>query len=211
MKSSNKIPVLLVDDHSLVRRGFRALLEDDPEIQVVGEAASGLDAIDQARRLRPRVVVMDMAMPGLDGVQATREILKHLPDTAIMILSMYSQDQYVRDAFEAGAQGYMLKEAIDVDLAQAIKALAAGEHVVGPGLLKPPAPESDDLNLLTPREKQILQLIAQGNSNKEIAGLLNLSANTVAVHRANLMQALGIHRTAELVVYAVRKGLVHLP
>jgi DNA-binding NarL/FixJ family response regulator len=208
---SNEITVLLVDDHNLVRKGFRRMLEDDPDIRVVGEATNGQEAIKAAQELHPRVVVMDMAMPGLDGVQATREILKNLPDTAILILSMYSEENYVRNALDAGARGYVLKEALDVDLAGAIKDLAAGKTVIGPGVLTPHRAPDPDYERLTPREKQILELIAKGNSNKEIAAILNLSVNTVSVHRANLMSALGIHRTTELVVWAVKKGLVQLP
>ncbi|HZT29674.1 MAG TPA: response regulator transcription factor [Bryobacteraceae bacterium] len=206
-----EITVLLADDHSLVRRGFRRMLEDDPDMRVVGEAADGAEAVRLALELRPRVVVMDVAMPGMDGFQATREILRHQPETAVLVLSMYAEENYVRNAFDAGARGYILKNALDVDLASAIRDAAAGKQVLGPGVLAPSAEPADSYDRLTPREKQILQLIAQGNSNKEIAHLLNLSVNTVAVHRANLMDALGIHRTAELVVYAVRRGLVHLP
>ena len=208
---SNEISVLLVDDHGLVRKGFRRMLEDDPEIRVVGEALNGLEAIKLAQELHPRVIVMDMAMPGLDGVQATREILKHAPEIAVLILSMYSDENYVRNALDAGARGYLLKEALDVDLAGAIKELAAGRNVIGPGVLAANREPDPDYDRLTPREKQILELIARGYSNKEIAGLLTLSVNTVSVHRANLMSALGIHRTTELVVWAVRKGLVQLP
>jgi len=209
--SNEKISVLLVDDHSLVRKGFRRILEDDPEIQVVGEAPDGTEAVKLAQELEPRVIVMDMAMPGLNGMQASIEILKILPKTAILMLSMYSEENYVRNALDAGAKGYILKDAMDIDLATAIKQVAAGAKVVAPGLLSS-MPEADaDHGKLTNREKQILQLIAEGKSNKEIAALLELSVNTVSVHRANLMEALGIHRTAELVLYAVRKGLVHIP
>ncbi|HLY16878.1 MAG TPA: response regulator transcription factor [Bryobacteraceae bacterium] len=208
---SNEIPVLLVDDHGLVRKGFRRMLEDDPEIRVVGEATNGQEAIKLAQELHPRVIVMDMAMPGLDGVQATREILKNDAGIAVIILSMYSEENYVRNALDAGARGYLLKEALDVDLAGAIKDVAAGKNVFGPGVLAPNRQPDPDYERLTPREKQILELIAKGNSNKEIAAILNLSVNTVSVHRANLMSALGIHRTTELVVWAVKKGLVQLP
>lgn len=209
--SNEKISVLLVDDHSLVRKGFRRILEDDPEIHVVGEAPDGTEAVKLAQELTPRVIVMDMAMPGLNGMQASIEILKVLPKTAILMLSMYSEENYVRNALDAGAKGYILKDAMDIDLATAIKQVAAGQRVVAPGLLSS-MPEADaDHGKLTNREKQILQLIAEGKSNKEIAALLELSVNTVSVHRANLMEALGIHRTAELVLYAVRKGLVHIP
>jgi len=207
----SEISVLLVDDHSLVRKGFRRILDDDPEIRVVGEAADGTEAVKLAQELKPRVIVMDMAMPGLNGMQASIEILKILPATAILMLSMYSEENYVRNALEAGAKGYILKNAMDIDLAAAIKQVAAGQKVIAPGLLSStPEPNTED-GKLTNREKQILQLIAEGKSNKEIAALLELSVNTVSVHRANLMEALGIHRTAELVLYAVRKGLVHIP
>jgi DNA-binding NarL/FixJ family response regulator len=209
--SNEKISVLLVDDHSLVRKGFRRILEDDPEIQVVGEAPDGTEAVKLAQELEPRVIVMDMAMPGLNGMQASIEILKILPKTAILMLSMYSEENYVRNALDAGAKGYILKDAMDIDLATAIKQVAAGQKVLAPGLLSSMHEADADHGKLTNREKQILQLIAEGKSNKEIAALLELSVNTVSVHRANLMEALGIHRTAELVLYAVRKGLVHIP
>jgi len=209
---SQKITVLLADDHSLVRKGFRRMLEDDPAIEVVGEAANGPQAIEAALALKPQVIVMDLAMPELDGIQATSQILKQLPDTRILILSMYSEDTYVRNAFAAGALGYLLKNALEVDLPYAIKEIAAGRKVVAPGLSVPTAQETPgDFDKLTQREREVLQYIVQGKSNKEIAAILGLSVNTVSVHRANLMQALGIHRTADLVVYAIRKGLVTLP
>jgi DNA-binding NarL/FixJ family response regulator len=205
------ITVLLVDDHALVRKGFRRMIEDDPDIRVVGEASNGKEAIQLAEENKPQVIVMDMAMPEMDGVQATREIMKRLPKTAVLLLSMYAQENYVRSAFDAGAQGYVLKNASDIDLASAIKDVAAGKRVLDPGLVAAEREPDDAFDKLTPRERQILQLIAESNSNKEIAGMLNLSVNTVAVHRANLMDALGVHRTAELVVFAIRKGLVRLP
>ena len=208
----NEITVLLVDDHSLVRKGFRRILDDDPDIRVVGEAGSGREAVESAERLRPRVVVMDMSMPDMDGVEATREIRKRMPDVPVLIVSMYSQENYVRSAFDAGAQGYILKNADEVDLAAAIRDVAAGKRVIDPGVTPAGASAGEDgLARLTPRERQILQLIAEGNSNKEIAAMLSLSVNTVAVHRANLMDRLGVHRTAELVLYAIRKGLVRVP
>lgn len=209
---SQKITVLLADDHSLVRKGFRRMLEDDPSIEVVGEAANGPQAIEAALALKPQVIVMDLAMPELDGIQAASQILKQLPETRILILSMYSEDTYIRNAFAAGARGYLLKNALEVDLPYAIKEVAAGRKVVAPGLSIPTAQETPgDFDKLTQREREVLQYIVQGKSNKEIAAVLGLSVNTVSVHRANLMQALGIHRTADLVVYAIRKGLVTLP
>jgi len=207
---SNEITVMLVDDHSLVRKGFRRMLEDESDIRVVGEASDGAEAVRLAAELKPRVIVMDMSMPGLNGQQATIEILRAQPKIAILMLSMYSEENYVRNAIAAGAKGYILKNAAEVDLASAIRKVAAGQQVIGPGLMNADQPPEAD-GRLTPREKQILQLIAEGKSNKEIAGLLNLSVNTVSVHRANIMEALGIHRTAELVLYAVQKGLVNIP
>jgi DNA-binding NarL/FixJ family response regulator len=205
---SEEITVLLVDDHSLVRRGFRRILEDEEGMKVVGEAANGVEAIRMAQELKPNVVVMDLSMPELDGVQATKEISKDLPNTKVLVLSMHAEDNYVRNALDAGAKGYLLKSAIDVDLVGAIKAVADGQRYMGSGLKYVAREADDELNRLTPREKQVLQLIAQGKSNKDIAALLDLSVNTVSVHRANLMEKMNIHRTAELVLFAIRKGLV---
>lgn len=205
---TDQITVLLADDHSLVRRGFRRILEDDEQMKVVGEASNGVEAIRMAYELKPKVVVMDLSMPELDGVQATKEIVKHLPDTEVLILSMHAEDNYVRNALDAGARGYLLKSAIDVDLVGAIKSVAEGKRFIGAGLKYVTHDADDELKRLTNREKQVLQLIAQGKSNKEIAALLDLSVNTVSVHRANLMEKMNIHRTAELVLFAIRKGLV---
>ena len=200
------ITVLLADDHHLVRTGFRRILDDDPSLCVVGEAASGAEAVVAARSLQPQVIVMDVSMPGMDGPTAVSQILKDQPQTAILMLSMYPDDAYIRKSMQAGARGYLLKNALDMDLTAAVKAVAGGATYLAPGLAQPAAHDR-----LTPREKQILALIAQGMLNKEIAAQLNLSVNTVAVHRANLMQALNIHRSAELVMYALRNGLVSLP
>lgn len=205
---NEEITVLLADDHSLVRRGFRRMLEDDEGLKVVGEASNGVEAIRMAYELKPKVVVMDLSMPELDGVQATKEIMKHLPGTEVLVLSMHSDDNYVRNALDAGAKGYLLKSAMDVDLVGAIKAVAEGKRFMGAGLKYVAHEQDDELSKLTGREKQVLQLIAQGKSNKEIATLLDLSVNTVSVHRANLMEKMNIHRTAELVLFAIRKGLV---
>jgi DNA-binding NarL/FixJ family response regulator len=199
------ITVLLADDHALVRRGFRRMLEDETDIEVIGEASNGIEAVSLAVERRPNVIVMDYAMPELDGVQATAEIKNKAPDCAVLMLSMHADENYVRNAVDAGARGYLMKNAIEVDLATAIREVAAGRTY---GLTAAPPPSDADLDKLTPRERQILQLIAQGHSNKEIAALLGLSPNTVSAHRANLMDALGIHKTAELVLYAIRKGLV---
>jgi DNA-binding NarL/FixJ family response regulator len=203
------ITVLLVDDHGLVRRGFRRMLEDDPGIQVVGEASDGNDAVEAAARLHPAVVVMDFALPSMNGAVATRCILKARPETAVLILSMHNEPSYVRTCLDAGARGYLLKNAMDLELVDAVKRVAAGGRVLDQRLGSL-AEREEDAPSLTTRELEVLQLIVLGRSNKEIAGVLGLSANTVAVHRANIMQALGIHNTAELVVYAIRKGLVSI-
>ncbi|MGD0841175.1 MAG: response regulator transcription factor [Candidatus Acidiferrales bacterium] len=208
---TNKISVLLVDDHNLVRRGFRRMLEDEPDIEVVGEAADGREAIRLAKRLKPQVIVMDCALPEVNGLMATRQILTHSPSCAILMLSMHSEDTLVRQALDAGARGYVLKNAIDLDLATAIRRVAAGETVLEPGLARAASLKGEKPAGLTVRELEILQLIVDGKSNKEIAEDLQLSANTVAVHRANIMTALGIHKTAELVAYAIRNGLVSIP
>ncbi|HYL11618.1 MAG TPA: response regulator transcription factor [Terriglobales bacterium] len=208
---SNKISVLLVDDHSLVRRGFRRILEDAPDISVVGEAGDGEEAVRLAQELKPRLVVMDCALPGINGLIATRRILERSPDIAILMLSMHSEDTWVRQALDAGARGYILKSAVDMELVTAIRRVAKGETVLDPQVARPAALKGERDYGLTVRELEILQLIVDGKSNKEIASQLDLSANTVAVHRANIMDALGIHKTAELVVYAIRNGLVNIP
>jgi len=207
----NKLTVLLVDDHALVRRGFRRILEDDPEIDVVGEASDGEEAVRAANKVRPAVIVMDCALPGMSGLDATRRILETRPDAAILMLSMHAEDTLVRQALDAGARGYILKNAVDLDLANAIKRVAKGEKVLDAQLSRPVALKGERERGLTPRELDVLQRIVAGKSNKEIAADLNLSVNTVSVHRANIMDALGIHKTAELVVYAIRNGLVILP
>ena len=208
---SDKISVLLVDDHSLVRRGFRRILEDEPDIAVAGEASDGEEAIQLAQKLHPRVVVMDCALPGISGLEATRKILELLPETRILMLSMHPEETWVRQSLDAGAGGYILKNAMDLELGLAVRRVAAGETVLDPQLSPPSALKGERDYGLTARELEILQLIVDGKSNKEIAAQLELSANTVAVHRANIMDALGLHKTAELVVYAIRNGLVNLP
>jgi DNA-binding NarL/FixJ family response regulator len=214
-----KVRVLLADDHTLVRLGFRRLLEDDPRIEVVGEASTGLEAVKEFLRLKPDVAVMDISMPEIGGIEATAEILRSYPEARVVILSMHANPAYVRKAIEVGAKGYILKNAIQGDLTRAIVAVAEGEAYLSPAISRlvmesmkcgatPGAPD-DPYDRLTLREREVLQLIAQGKSNKEIAVLLDISVNTVAVHRAHLMETLGLHRTAELVLYAVKRGLIH--
>jgi DNA-binding NarL/FixJ family response regulator len=208
---SDKISVLLVDDHALVRRGFRRMLDDDETLEVVGEASNGTEAVQLAGKLHPQVIVMDCQLPELTGVAATRIILRSHPETAILMLSMHSEDTLVRQALDAGARGYVLKNANDLDLASAIKNVAAGKSVIDPQLQRAETLKGERDTALTARELEVLQHIVAGKSNKEIASELDLSVNTVSVHRANIMECLGIHKTAELVVYAIRNGLVNLP
>ncbi len=209
--SDTKITVLLADDHALVRRGFRRMLEDDEALEVVGEAANGQEAVALANALRPAVVVMDVAMPVTNGLIAMKQILEANPGIAVLMLSMHSEETLVRQSLDNGARGYILKNALDLDLAAAVKKVAAGEIVVDPSVHKPPSLKGERTHGLTPRELEVLQLICAGLSNKEIAEKLGLSVNTVAVHRSNIMNALGLHKTAELVVYAITNGLVTLP
>jgi DNA-binding NarL/FixJ family response regulator len=206
-----KISVLLVDDHSLVRQGFRRILEDEPDVTVVGEAGDGNEAVRLARELKPKVIVMDCALPGASGLIATRKILEFAPEQIILMLSMHSEETWVRQALDAGARGYILKSALDLELPAAVRKVAAGEIVMDPQVSRPAALKGERNAGLTTRELEILQYIVDGKSNKEIADALKLSVNTIAVHRANIMDALGIHKTAELVVYAIRNGLVNLP
>jgi DNA-binding NarL/FixJ family response regulator len=203
----SSISVLLVDDHQLVRRGFRRMLEDEPDMHVVGEAGDGAEAVEKAKELKPDVVVMDFALPSMNGAIATTRIVATQPAPAVLILSMHSEPNYVRTCLDAGARGYLLKNAVDLELVEAVRKVAAGEQVLDRRLGR--LPESAKNNL-TPRELEILQLIVHGKSNREIAIVLGLSVNTVAVHRANLMHTLELHNTAELVLYAVRNGLASI-
>lgn len=202
-----QITVLLVDDHHLVRRGFRRMLEDESDIEVAGEASDGEEAVKKARELKPDVIVMDFALPGLTGAEAARQILKAAPATGILMLSMHAEPNYVRTCLDAGARGYLLKNAIDLELIDAVRKIAAGQQVLDPRLAATAISEPPQL---TPRELEVLQLIVNGKSNREIAMILKVSANTIAVHRANLMQTLDIHNTADLVVYAIRNGLASI-
>jgi DNA-binding NarL/FixJ family response regulator len=214
---SRQIRVLLADDHALVRQGFRRILEDEPDIVVVGEAGGGADAIEQDHKLRPDVTVLDYGMPEINGLHAAIEILRRHPDRRILMLSMHDDEQYVRNALDAGVSGYILKNALETDLTRAVRTLAGGGHFLSPelsgvairSLRGEDAPAQEDpFNNLSAREIQVLRLIALGRTNKEIAGLLGVSVNTVAVHRTNLMSTLNVHKAAELVLIAVKKGLV---
>ena len=213
-----RIRVVLADDHALVRQGFRRILEDEMDIEVIGEAGGGAEAVDLDQRLDPDVVVLDMNMPEINGLHAAIEILRRRPDRPILMLSMYDDVQYVRNALNAGIKGYILKNALETDLIRAVRAVAAGKRFLSPELAAAldgsPATaetaEDERFAQLSAREIQVLRLIAMGRSNREIGKLLGVSANTVAVHRTNLMATLGVHKAAELVLIAVRKGLVNL-
>jgi len=207
-ESDKRIAVMLVDDHLLVRRGFRRMLEDDPAIHVVAEAGDGQEAIDRALETRPDVIVMDFALPSMNGALATRRIVAAAPSIRVLMLSMHSEATYVRNCLDAGARGYLLKNAMDLELVEAVKNVAAGRRVLDPRLSVPDS--SGGAPVLSARELEVLQLIVNGKSNKDIATLLGLSVNTVSVHRANIMQTLDIHNTADLVVYAIRQGLVSI-
>jgi DNA-binding NarL/FixJ family response regulator len=205
------ITVLLVDDHILVRRGFRRLLEDDPGILVAGEASSAEEAAVLNAQLAPDVILMDYALPGVNGITAMRDILKASPSAVVLMLSMHSEAALVQRALEAGARGYLLKSATDLDLPDAVRRAAAGGRVLDPKLEQAASARAEGTRDLSAREIEVLQLICEGLSNRDIATRLSLSVNTIAVHRANIMNALGVHKTAELVVYAITNGLVTLP
>lgn len=207
--SDTPIRVLLVDDHALVRLGFRRLLQDDPALEVIGEASDGQQAVELALSLQPDVVVMDYAIPVFNGALATRKIRAACPATRVLILSMHSEPSYVANSREAGASGYLLKNAQDLELVAAVKGVLHADWLPDPRLESPERPPNQKRSL-TKRELEILALIVGGLSNKEIAGNMNISVNTVSVHRANIMEALGLHNAAELVVYAIRHGLVSL-
>jgi two-component system response regulator NreC len=207
------IRVLLADDHSLVRQGFRRILEAQPDLEIVGEASDGREAVELAAQLKPEVVVMDVAMPGLNGIEATRRICESSPRTRVLALSMHRDSVYVREILRAGARGYLLKDAFDADLVSAVRAVARGEGFIAPAIADCVLADyrqhvSDPIDLLTAREREVLQLIAEGKTNKEIASLLNLSVYTVDAHRGRIMEKLNLHSAGELVRFAVRKGLI---
>jgi DNA-binding NarL/FixJ family response regulator len=208
--------ILLVDDHAILRAGLRALLLAYPDLEVVGEAGDGHTAMERVGELKPDVVVMDIAMPGMNGLIATRQILHAYPGTKILMLTQYGNKEYILPLLEAGAMGYVLKQAVDTELVSAIRAVARGESFLDPPVakqvldayLKEPRASGDAYMLLTEREREILILIAQGNTTRAIAEQLHLSPNTVDVHRARLMQKLDLHNVAELSTYAIRRGLI---
>ena len=213
-----RIRILLADDHAIMRQGLRQILTRNPEFEVVAEAGSGLEAVEAAQRLQPDVAIVDIAMSELNGIEATAQIVKRSPHTAVLILSMYSDERYVVRAVRAGARGYVVKNSAGDELVRAIQMVQQGKPFFSPEVskvfqdgcarLKDSHEVEDRYELLTERERHIYQLLAEGNSNKEIATRLNLSLHTVETHRARVMEKLGIHSTAELVLSAVRRGLV---
>lgn len=212
------IRILLADDHTVVRKGLRLLLENQEGFQVVADAADGREAVALAEQHRPEVVVMDVAMPILNGIEAARQISTRLPATAIVFLSMHSDEGYLLRALKAGARAYLLKDSAEHDLINAVKAVSAGKAFFSPAISKMLAEEyvrqmrtnqvEDSYELLTTREREVLQLLAEGKSNKEVAGVLQLSPHTVETHRSNILQKLNLHTGAELILYAMRKGVI---
>jgi DNA-binding NarL/FixJ family response regulator len=213
-----KIGILLADDHQLMRSGIRLMLEREPDLTVVGEASDGREAVALAKTLKPDVVVMDIGMPNLNGIEAALQITRENPDLAVVIVSMHSDESYVLRALKAGARGYLLKDSAEADLIKAVHAVGAGKSFFSPVVSKlllddyvrklKRSGAEDSYDLLTSREREILQLIAEGKSNKDIANLLNLSVYTVESHRSNLMQKLNLRGLPELILYAVRRGLI---
>ncbi len=207
------ITILLADDHSMVRQGFRRILESQPDMEIVGEAANGRQALERSAELKPDVVVMDVAMPELNGIEATRRLTEASPRTRVLALSMHKDAVYVREILRAGARGYLLKDAIDADLVAAVRAVARGDAFLAPAIADSVLTDyrqhvTDPIDLLTSREREVLQMIAEGKTNKEIANDLKLSVYTVDAHRGRIMEKLNLHSTGELVRFAVRKGLI---
>ena len=212
------IRILLADDHGIVRQGLRAVLARDPSLEVVGESADGRETVRLAEALQPSIVIMDIGMPHLNGIEATAQIVRDHPQTGVIILSMHSDETYLLRALSAGAKGYLLKDSAEVELVRAVNTVAKGRPFFSPAVTGTMLEDylrnmqqrnlSDSWDLLTEREKEVVQFIAEGKSNKEVAGALQLSPYTVETHRANLMQKLNLHNTAEIVLYAVRKKII---
>ena len=213
-----KIRVLLADDHKLIRGGLRLLVEQQPDLAVVGEANDGREAVSLAKSLKPDVAVMDIGMPNLNGVEAALQITQVNPEVAVVMLSMHSDESYVLRALKSGAKGYLLKDSAESDLIRAIHAVADGKSFFSPAVSKVLLDDyvrklqrtgaEDVYDLLTPREREVLQLVAEGKSNKDVANLLNLSVYTIETHRSNIMQKLNLKGIPELILFAVRKGII---
>jgi len=212
------IRILLCDDHAVIRRGLRLLLEQQDDFEVVGEASDGREAVNLAEALKPDIAVLDITMPNLNGIEAARQISAKQLGTAIIVLSMHADESFVLKALKAGARGYVLKEAPESELIKAVRALAEGKSFFSPAVSRMLVEDyvrhlqdkdvEDSYELLTAREREILQLIAEAKSNKDIASILNLSLYTVETHRSNIMEKLNLHSVPELILYAVRKGVI---
>ena len=209
---SRKIRILLADDHAVVRQGFKLILNQEPDMEVVGEASDGAETVRLTLQLRPQVVIMDIAMPRMNGVEATRRIVENCPDTRILILSMHKDAVYVRETLRAGARGYLLKESIDHDLLRAIRAIAQGGGFLSPEIsstvLEDYQQVADPFDQLTAREREVLQMLAEGKVAKEIATALDISVYTVDAHRGRIMKKLSLRSSTEIVRFAMRKGLI---
>jgi DNA-binding NarL/FixJ family response regulator len=213
-----RLRILLADDHTIVRHGLRKVLEERPEWEVVAEAGDGREAVRQAEQHKPDVAIVDVAMPLLNGIETTRQIVKKSPSTRVLVLSMHADDAYVVQILQAGATGYLLKDSADVDLIQAVTAVSMGKSFFSPAIARVMLDDyvrqlaekgvTDRYESLSEREREIFQLIAEGKANKEIAALLSISPSTVETHRARIMEKLDLHSAAEIVLYAVRRGVI---
>jgi two-component system response regulator NreC len=214
----SKLKILIADDHTLVRQGFKKILEERPDWLVVAEASDGRDAVRLALEVQPDLAILDIAMPKLNGIDATRQIVRRAPATRVIVLSMYAQDAYISQALRAGARGYLLKDSADADLIRAVASVAEGGSFFSPAVASVMLDDyvrhltekgvEDRFDALSEREREIFQLVAEGHSNKAIADLLCISGATVETHRAHILQKLDVHNTAELVLYAVRRGVI---
>ena len=214
----SKIRILVADDHGIVRKGLRFLLDRQADMEVVGEASDGREAMHLSEKLAPNVVIMDVAMPQLNGIDATSQMIKTNPRIGIIMLSMHADESYLVRALSAGAKGYLLKDSAEVDLVRAVQVVAQGRPFFSPKIAQSLLEDyvralqdrglQDSYDLLTGREREVLQLLAEGKSNKEVATILDLSTYTVETHRTNLMHKLNLHNTAEIVLYAVRKKII---
>lgn len=208
-----RIRILLADDHPVVRRGFQMILAEQSDMEIVGEAGNGREALELAAKLKPDVVVMDVAMPELNGIEATRRMAENAPHARVLALSMHKDSVYVRETLRAGARGYLLKDSVAADLVSAVRAVAAGEGYLSPAVSDAVLDDyrrhvTNPIDLLTSREREVLQMLAEGKTNKEIAGVLNLSVYTVDAHRGRIMEKLNVHSINELVRFAVRNGMI---
>jgi len=218
LRGPEMIKLLLAEDHTIVRKGLRSLLDSEEAIEVVGEAEDGREAVKKVEELEPHVVVMDISMPGLNGLEATRQIKKRFPRVRVLILSVHTDEEHVYQALRAGASGYVVKKSAPDELFSAINALFRGDSYLSPAISREVIeayihraermPKEDEYELLTPREREILQLIAEGRSTRQIGALLHISPKTVETHRAHIMEKLNLHTTAELTRYAIHKGLI---